>query len=73
MLLGVVPQLEAVAGDDLAGVRRVDAGEDPQQGGLPGPVETDEEHALPTLDSELDIDENQVVTERLGEPEGGQR
>ena len=47
MLLRVVAEPQAVAGDDLAGVRLVDPGEDPQQGGLAGAVEAEDDDPEP--------------------------
>ena len=58
MLLGVVADLEAVAGHDLAGVRGVDAGQDAQHGGLAGAVEAEDHHPAALVDGQVDVGED---------------
>ena len=58
MLLGVVADLEAVAGDDPAGVGLVDAGEEPQQRGLAGAVQAEDDDARALVDRQVDVGED---------------
>ena len=58
MLLGVVAELETVAGYDRAGVGPVDAGQDAQQGGLAGAVQAEDHHPGAPVDGEVDVGED---------------
>ncbi len=71
VLLGVVAEACLGAEGDFAQVGGLHPGKDAEQGGLPGPVEPDQEHPLPPLHGEFDVDEDQVVTKRLGQTGGG--
>ncbi len=58
MLLGVVADLEAVAGLQLTGVGLVDAGEDAQQRRLAGTVEPEHDDLRAAVDREIDVGED---------------
>ena len=59
MLLGVVAELEPVPGHAPAPVSGcVDAGEDPQQRGLAGAVEAEDDHPAALVDGEVDVGED---------------
>ena len=51
---------------DLAEVGSFDSGEDAQQRGLARTIETHDDHPLPPIDVDVNIDEYDVVIERLG-------
>jgi hypothetical protein len=67
VLLGVVADLQAVAGLDDAGVGLVHAGEDPEQCGLAGAVEAEHDHFRSAIDGEVDVGEDLQRSVRLGE------
>ena len=58
VLLSVVADLEAMALDDLAGVGSLDTGEEPEQSGLAGAVEAQNNHATAAVDGQIDARED---------------
>ena len=73
MLLGVVADLEPVPRHDLAGVRGVDAGEDPQQRGLAGAVEAEDDDPGALVDGQVDVGEHLERAVGLRQLGGGER
>ena len=67
VLLGVVAEPQAVAGHDLAGVGRLDPGQDPQQGGLAGTVQAEDDHLAALVDRQIDAGEDLQRAVRLGQ------
>jgi hypothetical protein len=57
MLLGVVAETKAVTRDDNTGVGIVQAGQDAQQRGLSGTVETEHNNVATFVDGEINIGE----------------
>ncbi len=72
VLLRVVPDAGVVPQRHIAQVGSLDTGQDSEQCRLSGAIESDQQHALTTLHSEFDVDEDEIVTERLGHAHGGQ-
>ena len=72
VLLGVVPDAGVVPQRHLAQVGSLDSGQDAEQCRLARAVEADQQHPLATLHGELDVDEDQIVAERLGQTQGRQ-
>ncbi len=73
VLLGVVAQPQPVAGVDRAGVRGLRAGEYPQQCGLAGAVEAEDDDARAAVDGEVDPGEDLQRPVGLRQSGGGQR
>ncbi len=73
VFLGVVADLEAVAGADLAGVGLLDAAQDAQQGGLPGAVEAQDDDPVAPVDGGVDVGEDLQRAVGLRQVDGGQR
>src|SRR5690606_24877612 len=71
-LLRQVGDAQAGGGDDFALVRVLDAGDDPQDGRLPGAVDADERDVLALLDLERHVGEDLVRDIGLGEVGNGQ-
>ena len=58
MLLGVVPQTQAVAGQHFTRVGLLQAGENPKQGGLSGTVQSEHHHLAALVDGKIDSGEH---------------
>ena len=73
VLLRVVAEPQAVAGRHLAGIGRLHAGQQPQQGGLAGPVEPEHHDPAAPVHRDVDVGEHFQRAVGLGQVAGGQR
>ena len=62
-----------MAGHDAARVGLLDAGEQAQEGRLPGAVEAEDDHARAAVDGEVEAGEDFEGPVRFRQPDGGQR
>ena len=73
MLLGEVADLHTVPGHEIAGVGLLGAGQQPKQGGLARPVETQHDHPRSSVDREIHTGEHLQRPVILGQPACRQR
>ena len=73
MLLGVVADLQAVAGDDASGVRGFHAGQQTQKRGLARAVQAEDDDARAAVDRQVQPGEDLQGPVALRQTSGGQR